>query len=861
MEVRQTTGVLDRLSIAQKIVGLFAINVLVAIVISAMSIFYLDIISHELEQVAHEDIPLTRHLSHINSTQLEQAIHLERAIRYGELMSLGQDAAKELNTEIKYFDRLGHSVELALEDIQALLTTIFTKEHTTAVTEELQKVQDAIVVIETAHNEIDVLAKEVFTLLKAGNLHDAEAKVKILTKKEDTLDKQTHDVLLRFEAFTAESLLKANEHEIEAKNNLMLVSAAFVLLASILSFLVIRSVSSPLRKLKIALISLQDGQNSSLPAFQEGTELGDIFNSVSLIGNQFDAINRTQCGLYIDLTGDIEFANENFLDFINYTLDDLQGKSFASFVDSSLSCPEPWETQWESIVHGVPKSGEYGVKNRQGEIRWMQATFNPIVGLHGRTNRVVLYAIDITEEVILREEIAMISLVAAETDNSVVITDADERIEYVNEGFTRITGYTAEEVRGKKPGSFLQGENTDKDTINRIRQKLAGCEPFYDEVLNYNKRGEPYWVSLAINPVFNDQGELIRFVSIQGEVTENKIRNLENERGMHESVAVLKALAQGKLNCAMTGEYNGTFGEISQAINETVTNLVDVVQRIRTVASTVDTAAREINTGNADLAQRSENAAARLQETTSNMEEITTTVAQNADNSAQANKLALEAHQEAERGGKVVGVAVNAMVDINESSKKIADITGVIDDIAFQTNLLALNASVEAARAGEQGRGFAVVASEVRNLAGRSADAAKEIKELISKSVQRVENGVELVNETGETLESIVAQVKKVADIVAEIYSSSQEQADGVRQIHNAILEIDDATQQNASLVEEASAASQSTTKQAENLIKLISYFDTETLPAKTLAADDPLTIRPANDRSFNATAVTAIKK
>ena len=287
----------------------------------------------------------------------------------------------------------------------------------------------------------------------------------------------------------------------------------------------------------------------------------------------------------------------------------------------------------------------------------------------------------------------------------------------------------------------------------------------------------------------------------------------------------LSAIADGNLSKNIDKEYGGSFANVKRDGNRSVGKLLEVVTSIRSVAGTVDTAAREINTGNLDLSQRTEQAAASLQETSSSMEEMTASVAQNADNSKQAKQLALAAREQAEKGGEVVGEAVNAMTGINESSLKIADIIGVIDDIAFQTNLLALNASVEAARAGEQGRGFAVVASEVRNLAGRSATAAKEIKELIEDSVNRVKNGAELVNESGKTLEGIVTQVKKVTDIVSEISAASQEQSEGITHVNNAISQLDNATQQNAALVEEASAASQSTTDQAANLIRLIGFF------------------------------------
>jgi hypothetical protein len=207
------------------------------------------------------------------------------------------------------------------------------------------------------------------------------------------------------------------------------------------------------------------------------------------------------------------------------------------------------------------------------------------------------------------------------------------------------------------------------------------------------------------------------------------------------------------------------------------------------------------------------------------MEEMTTTVRQNADNAGEANQLAVAARDQAEQGGSVVSKAVNAMSEINEASRKIADIIGVIDEIAFQTNLLALNAAVEAARAGEQGRGFAVVATEVRTLAGRSATAAKEIKELIQDSVQKVEDGSVYVTRSGQTLEQIVASVKKVSDIVAEIAAASREQSAGIGQVNSAVLQMDELTQQNAALVEQATTASQAMAHEAHSLHELMGGY------------------------------------
>ena len=291
-----------------------------------------------------------------------------------------------------------------------------------------------------------------------------------------------------------------------------------------------------------------------------------------------------------------------------------------------------------------------------------------------------------------------------------------------------------------------------------------------------------------------------------------------------QAAAVAKAIAEGDLGTPVTVKPGDT-GSLLANMAVMQRDLARVVGEVRQNAESVATASAQIAQGNQDLSGRTEQQASALQQTAATMEELGTTVRGNADSARQANQLAQSASTVAAQGGQVVDKVVTTMQGINESSRKIGDIIGTIDGIAFQTNILALNAAVEAARAGEQGRGFAVVAAEVRSLAQRSAEAAKEIKSLIGRSVEQVEQGTTLVDEAGKTMSEIVSSIQRVSDIVAEISAASTEQSNGVAQVGQAVTQMDQATQQNAALVEESAAAAQSMRQQAEQLVRAVSVF------------------------------------
>jgi methyl-accepting chemotaxis protein len=401
-----------------------------------------------------------------------------------------------------------------------------------------------------------------------------------------------------------------------------------------------------------------------------------------------------------------------------------------------------------------------------------------------------------------------------------MLADPAGKIVYVNDAVRAIFRDQADAIRQQMP--HFDPEKILGSSFDAFHRNPAHQQQFVKSLSDTHTADVRFGTAhlrIVANPVIDVHGARV------GTVVQWFDRTQEIQTEEEVQAAVARAL-EGDLTVRINSDGKAPFfASLAGGVNRLLANMSEVVGSLAQAAGEVRTASEEISRGNLDLSQRTEQQASSLEETASSMEEMTAAVRNNAENAVQANQLASATRDQAERGGAVAVAAVAAMGEINVSSRRIADIIGVIDEIAFQTNLLALNAAVEAARAGEQGRGFAVVASEVRNLASRSAEAAKEIKTLIQDSMGKVTEGAKLVDESGKALAEIVVRVKKVTDVMTEIAGSSREQAEGIEQVNKAITMMDDVTQQNAALVEEASAAAQALTEQATNLLRLIARY------------------------------------
>ncbi|MCU0720851.1 MAG: methyl-accepting chemotaxis protein [Pirellula sp.] len=498
---------------------------------------------------------------------------------------------------------------------------------------------------------------------------------------------------------------------------------------------------------------------------------------------QLDAIQKSFATIEFSLDGVIRHANENFLATVGYSLDEIRGKHHSLFVDPAYASSRDYQNFWDDLKAGKFFTAQYKRFGKGGREIWIQASYNPIFDLNGKPYKVVKYASDITAAKLMEFQVAekakQDAIAAEETQRKV----------------TEIL-VVADKVAERDYSQSLTVSGT--DAIGRLGEGLA---QFFK-----NKQSTE--------------------IAEQERSDRERVQAEEQARKVAIVLEVVSSVAEGNFDIEVPDLGNDSVGRVGSALNQAVRSIRDALVEVREVSGTVSTAAEQLTEASREIAAGAQTQASSLEETASSLEEITSTVKQNTDNAQQARQLANGSRDIAEKGGNVVSEAVRAMDEINQSSKKIADIITTIDEIAFQTNLLALNAAVEAARAGEQGRGFAVVAAEVRNLAQRSASAAKEIKTLIQDSVGKVKNGTDLVNKSGETLSEIVNSVKRVTDIVSEIAAASKEQLAGVEQVNKAVAQMDRVTQGNASQTEEMSGTADSLLSHSVQLSDLVSRFN-----------------------------------
>ena len=711
------------------------------------------------------------------------------------------------------------------------LEALVTDEEGKTVLAEAGTARDAY---NSARGHVMDMAKDPKTRDAAMHTYNAEV-VPLLEKYLGQFGKLKEQQQKHFE----DSAVESRATYVNARRIIVAAAVAALLFGAALAMLLARGIVNPLRNAVEVADAVKQGRLDNVIDTGATDETGQLLSSLSEMQSalrardekdadsrgQMAAINRAQAVIELDMNGTVRDINENFAQVMGYSRGDVVGKHHDMFVEPSQLSGAEYRAFWDRLNRGEYVVGTFKRIARGGREVWMQASYNPITDLNGKPFKVVKYASDVTEQT-TRNADYQGQLEAISRAQAIIEFDLDGTVREVNDNFARVMGYGRSEIVGRHESTLVDAATAASASFRDLWSKLGRGESESGNFKRIAKGGREVWLQASFNPIRDSNGQPFKIVMYASDATHAVQAQEALQAAVHETQATVKHAIDGDLThrISMDGK-NGDLEVLCRGVNSLLDSTGDLIRRFKVASGEVQMGAEEISRGNTNLSQRTEEQASSLEETASSMEEMTSTVKQTADNAGQANQLAMAARQQAEKGGAVVSSAVAAMSGINEASRKIVEIIGVIDEIAFQTNLLALNAAVEAARAGEQGRGFAVVATEVRNLAGRSATAAKEIKALIQDSVVKVDEGSRLVDESGKTLDEIVNAVKKVTDIVGEIAAASREQSSGIEQVNKAVMSMDQTTQQNAALVEEAAAASQAIVEQAQSLSSMIARY------------------------------------
>jgi PAS domain S-box-containing protein len=549
------------------------------------------------------------------------------------------------------------------------------------------------------------------------------------------------------------------------------------------------------------------------------------------VASKFAAISKSQAIIEFNMDGMILTGNENFLNCLGYSLEEIQGRHHSMFVDTTFAMSHDYREFWAKLNRGEYVAAEFKRIGKGGKEIWIQASYNPVFGSDGKLYKIIKVATEITATKLMTANYQS-QLDAINKSQAVIEFNLDGTVINANDNFLTCLGYSIGEIRGRHHSMFVSQNYAQSNDYHEFWKQLNRGEFVASEFKRIGKGGKEIWIQASYNPIFGLDGKPYKVVKFATDISATKNLELkvqadsqELERKVQVILKAVSALSSGDFTQHIPDLGSDGVGQVAISLNEAINSVRTALEGVHLVSQQLADASSQLASASDEISIGAQEQASSLEETASTLEQITVTVRQNSDSAQHARQIACNSREVAQNGGNIVAQTVTAMNEINQASIKIADIITTIDEIAFQTNLLALNAAVEAARAGEQGRGFAVVASEVRNLAQRSAGAAKEIKGLIQDSVRKVEVGCDLVNRSGNSLKEIVDSVQKVTEIVTEIAGASKEQTLGIEQVNRAVSQMDSVTQRNASQTEEMSATAQTLTDQATQLRELVTKF------------------------------------
>ena len=541
-----------------------------------------------------------------------------------------------------------------------------------------------------------------------------------------------------------------------------------------------------------------------------------------------NAVSRSQAVIEFASDGTIITANDNFLSALGYQLNEIVGKHHRMFVEPGHADTDEYRRFWDKLRQGEFLAAEYLRIGKNGREVWIQASYNPIVDDKGAVTKVVKFATDITEQKLQAADYKG-QIEAISKSQAVIEFSPTGDILNANENFCKALGYTASEIKGRHHSMFVEPQFAQSSDYREFWERLGHGQYQAAEYLRIGKNGKRVWIQASYNPILDARGRVFKVVKYATDVSARK-------QAVEEIGASLAKLAEGDLRCTIDSVMPGELEDVRQALNHSVESFTAIISQLRQTSGALKTATSEILSGANDLAERTTKQAAAIEETSAAMEQLSSTVADNANRATSANATSQTVQRAAGEGGEVMRQANEAMERISNSSAKISNIIGMIDDIAFQTNLLALNASVEAARAGDAGKGFAVVAVEVRRLAQSAAGASSEVKALIEQSATEVSSGSRLVSAAAQKLSDMLGAVSENSTLVDGIARATQEQSNAIAEVTTAIRQMDEMTQHNAALVEEINASIEQTEAQAGELDVAVDGFTLADSPTRERA-------------------------